>query len=113
MATATAVEARSTPGMMFFTRPREMSVSESDWCSDWAPREAVPRAIGSSLALRAKTLTACSMRSTEMPASSMLMPNAFMAWAASPAAACGVSSPSEPAARSSTGRRSFIDSWAL
>ena len=86
IATATAVEARSTPGTTFFTRPSEMSVSESDWWRACAPREAVPRASGSSLASSANTLTACSIRSTEMEASSMERPNAFMACEASPAA---------------------------
>ena len=90
-----------------------MSVSESDWCSAWAPREAVPSAMGSSLALSAKTLTACSMRSTEIEAWSVEMPKAFIACEARPAACCGDSSPSEPAARSSTGMRSCIDSCAL
>ena len=51
-----------------------------------APREAVPRASGSSLASSANTLTACSMRSTETEASSIESPNAFMACEASPAA---------------------------
>ena len=111
--TATAVDARSTPGMTFFTRPRAMSVSDSDWFRAWAPREAVPSASGSSLALRANTLTACSIRSTEMEAWSAPIPNAFIAWEASPAACWGESSPREPAARSSTGMRSCIDSCAL
>ena len=66
--TATAVDARSTPGMTFLTRPSAMSVSESDWFIACAPRDAVPRASGSSFALSAKTFTAWSIRSTVIAA---------------------------------------------
>jgi hypothetical protein len=101
----TAVDARSTPGTMFFTSPSVTSVSSRLCSSVPAPRAAVPRASGRSRAASANTLTDASIWSTAISAPSTEIPNAFIAWDARPAASDGVSCPSEPAARLRVGFR--------